>query len=302
MPPSSLHAFLRQDFQIAGISIADHEVKYTNKFYHGVFDTADNLNITFPSNLSEPDAYDYTTQFGERLQKLITNVAQTVYSVSSSKLNLTSEVNQTTVNKLVYCYYKNTTCDFFKSILTPKQWEAYMQLLDMNLPKKRLSFYTGVNDNSISGKWISSMLLRYFTRNLDLEKLSEKECVNTSESVMDYVKTNKVTFRTITYVSNSSLCIVSSIYAASSVSPAFEKYDDGIITTDKFSAWSESSWIGNTFDMKMFMYTNDVLKIVTLVMGVVIFLISIGVTYAVNKYSNKWLDKSNAEQETEFFE
>lgn len=164
LPPSSVQSFLRQGLDIAGISIADHELKYTNNFYHSIFDTPENLNIIFPSNMSEVDAYNYTTPLGRRLQQLLTNIAQTIYSVSSRKVNLTTDnkIDQVSLNKLIYCFYKNSTCDFFKSILTEKQWQSYLQLLDVVLPKKSLSFYTGVNDNSISGKWITSMLLRYF--------------------------------------------------------------------------------------------------------------------------------------------
>jgi len=288
---------------VAGISIADHEIKYTNKFYHSVFDTPESLNIKFPDNITEEESYKYTTPLGKRLQKLLTNIAQSIYSVSSSKGNLPNDlqVDQITLNKLIYCFYKNTTCNFFKTVLTDKQWQSYLQLLDMNLPKKKLSFYTGVNDNSISGKWITTMLLRYFTRNLDLEKLNATECSTNSPSVLGYVQTNKVSLKSFSFVNNST-CIVSSLYPVSSVSPAFDKFSDGVITTDNFPAWSESSWASVDVQMKLFMYTNDVLKIFSLALGLAIFLISIGVTYSANRFSNKLFELNNPEQATEFFE
>ena len=298
-----MQSFLRQGLEVAGISIADHEIKYKNMFYHSVFDTPESLQIKFPDNMTEPEAYNFTTPLSKRLQKLITNIAQTIYSVSSSKGNLTNDlqVDQITLNKLIYCFYKNTTCNFFKSLLTEKQWQNYLQLLDLNLPKKKLSFYTGVNDNSISGKWISTMLLRYFTRNLELERLNATECSSDSASVASYVQKNKVSFKTFSFVNNST-CVIASLYPVSSVSPAFDKFSNGIITSDNFPAWSESSWASVNVQMKLFMYTNDVLKIFSLVLGLVVFLISIVITYSANRFSNKWFELNNPEQAAEFFE
>ena len=141
---------------------------------------------------------------------------------------------------------------------------------------------------------------RYFTRNLDLENLNSTECTNDSASVLSYVRKNKLTLKSFSYVNNST-CIVSSLYPVSSVSPAFEKLNEGLIM-DNFSAWSESSWVGVDVQMKLFLYTNEVLKIFSIVLGIAIVLISIGLTYSANRFSNKWFELSNPEQTTEFFE
>jgi hypothetical protein len=304
MPPSSIQSFLRQGLNIAGLQIADHELLFTNKFYHSVFDTPENLDITFPTNITEPEAYNHTTLFAKRLQALITSIAQTVYVTSSDKASLPADkqVDQITLNKLVYCFYQNTTCSFFKSILTDNEWQNYLALLQANLPKYKLSFYTGVNDNSISGKWISTKLLKYFSRNLELESLNSTECSSDSEYVKQFLSEKKLTLRSFTFVDNS-VCVASSVYPISSVSPAFARSSEGLVSQmDTFSAWSESSWQGVTIQTKIFMYTNDVVKIFSLVLGIVIFLLSIGVTFLANKYSDRLFANKNSEQATDLFE
>jgi nicastrin len=296
LPPSSLHAFLRADFEIGGVTIADHEQEYKNKFYHSVFDTPDNLNITFPENITELQAYNYTTKFASTLQPLLTSIAKSVYSLGSLNASLDDQVDLLTLNKLVYCFYKNSTCSFFKSLLTEDEWKVYNSLLDSTLPKQRLSFYTSVYDNKISGKWISFLLLRYFSRNTLLEKFNVTECKKGSESFKDVVNKFNLTIKSLAYV-NKTTCIASSVYGVSSVSPAFENVNDGyLVNIDKFSAWTESSWASNPIQMKIFMFTSDSIKTTTIVLGIMTLLISTVITFLINKYSSKLLPTKTQEQ------
>ena len=206
------------------------------------------------------------------------------------------------MNKLIYCFYQNTTCDFFKSILTSAQWNTYTQLLESNLPSNQLSFFTSVNDAQISGKWISQMLLKYFTRNSNFEALNSTECNKDSESFKNLIQTNGVTITHVNFVNNAT-CLATALYSVSSVSPAFDRYAEGLLVdTDKFSAWTESSWTGKNIQMRLFMFTCDTIKISTILVGVFVFIISIVVTFLSNKYSDKLLKVSNTEQIAEFID
>lgn len=304
MPPSSAHAFLRHNISVAAVSIGDYDKAFKNQHYHSVFDTPENMNIQLPANITEWEAYQYATTFSKNLQPLLTSIAKTIYSSASSK-TATDDVlvDPTTVNKLVYCYYVNTSCAFFKSILSDQQWSAYQKLLMASQPAGRLSFYTGVNDNLISGKYITSMVLRYFTRNRDLESLNVTECNKDSLRVKDYQAKYNVTLRTIVYLNNS-YCLAGSVYAVSSVSPAFDKYEDGkLLNTDKYSAWSESSWNGVDVEMRLFMFTCDSVRYLSISLGIVVTLAALGLTYFFNKYSSRWfLLKNSPEATTEIFE
>lgn len=138
LPPSSIQAFLRQNLSIAGVLVTDHEVDYTNKFFHSIFDTPKNLKIAFPADITETEAVKFTTDFSKRLKTLLTNIAQTIYYQAAGK-DLQDQVDQTLLNRLVYCFYQNSTCDFFKGMLTDQEWLIYNSLLNSQLPKNKLS-------------------------------------------------------------------------------------------------------------------------------------------------------------------
>jgi nicastrin len=287
---------------LGGFLITDHEKTFKNPFYHSVFDTAENLNITFPENITEQEAANFTTNFSRRLQFAITSIAKSIYSFSSDNKELDDQANQITLNRLVYCFYKNSTCEYFKSILTTSQWQNYQTMLDSLLPKKKLSFYTSVNDAQISGKWITQMLLKYFTRNILFDSLNSTDCNKNSVAANKLITENSLRIASINFVNNST-CVATSVYAVSSVSPAFDKYDQGILVdTDRFSAWTESNWNGKTTQMRLFIFTTNSVNISTILIGVVTFLFSFVATYLVNKNSNKWFALNNSEQTDEIIE
>ena len=282
--------------------ITDHEKTFKNPFYHSVFDTAENLNITFPENITEQEAANFTTNFSRRLQFAITSIAKSIYSFSSDNKELDDQANQITLNRLVYCFYKNSTCEYFKSILATSQWQNYQTMLDSLLPKKKLSFYTSVNDAQISGKWITQMLLKYFTRNILFDSLNSTDCNKNSVAANKLITENSLRIASINFVNNST-CVATSVYAVSSVSPAFDKYDQGILVdTDRFSAWTESNWNGKTTQMRLFIFTTNSVNISTILIGVFTFLFSFVATYLVNKNSNKWFALNNSEQTDEIIE
>ena len=123
LPPSSSQAFLRQNLSIAALTITDHQNIYSNPNYHSVFDTPLNLGIRIPENLTEPFVYNYTTNFSSRLAPLLISLAKTIYSQSSSQqkeLNPDLDETISLLNKLVYCFYRNTTCEYFRLVKKKK--------------------------------------------------------------------------------------------------------------------------------------------------------------------------------------
>jgi nicastrin len=159
LPPASIQSLLKHNINIAGLLLSDFDATtgFKNNFYHSIFDTAKNLNISFPDNITEADAVNnYSTKLGEQIQKSIVAMTKTLYFMATKEeLVINSndlEKSQTTVNNLIYCFYKNVTCDLFKQAQTDYSWSVYLQLLDNYLPKGKLSFYTSVNGAAISGK------------------------------------------------------------------------------------------------------------------------------------------------------
>lgn len=260
------------------------------------------MNIFFPENITELEAANYTTNFSRRLQSAVTSIAKSIYFSNTDKNDLKDKADLSTLNRLVYCFYKNTTCDYFKSILTYNQWQSYLTLLNSVEPKKKLSFYTSVNDAKISGKWIAQTLLKYYTRNSLFEQLNSTDCNKNSAAARKLIKENNLTIGAFHFVNNTT-CVATTLYQVSSVSPAFDKYDEGLLVdTDRFSAWTESSWNSKTVQMRLFMFTADSIGISTVLIGIATLILSFGVTYIVNKYSNKWFALKNPEQTAEIIE
>ncbi len=139
-------------------------------------------------------------------------------------------------------------------------------------------------------------MLKYFTRNLAFENLNSSECNKDSEAFKNLVKKYGVTL-TNAYMINNSRCMSSSLYSVSSVSPAFNKYLDGLLVdTDRFPAWTESSWNGKPIQMRLFMFPCEAIQISSILIGVAVFIISLIATFVTNRFSDKWLGVANSEQ------
>lgn len=145
------------------------------------------------------------------------------------------------------------------------------------------------------------MLLKYFTRNAKFEALSADECNKDSDGFKKIVADNNLSISNIKFVND--VCVASALYATSSVSPAFDEYENGkLVNTDKFPAWTESSWNGRPVQMRLFMFTNQVVEISALVLGITTLILSFVVTLVANRLSDKWFKINQPEHIAEIIE
>ena len=302
LPPSSYQTFLKKNLQIAGVVLADHEVEYANKYYHSIFDTSDRLNVTFGENTTEEEAIKTTTALGKTIQSLTTSIASSLYSLASTKPAFSGTTNQTLINQLVYCFYVNSKCDLFRSVMTSKEFNGLVTLLSKSTPKDKLCFYTGVNNSTITGKIIANFLLRYFTRNKLADNFTQGDCnANNIREKFKDLKLVDVSFVDVGSSSSSSStlykgsrCIASAVSQHSSVSPALLDSDDGVLRdTNLYPAWTESQWESKDVQMRIFVYSASSLEMITLFAGLFVLLLSILITYLVNKYASKWFSDAS---------
>uniref|UniRef100_A0A673AC93 Nicastrin n=1 Tax=Sphaeramia orbicularis TaxID=375764 RepID=A0A673AC93_9TELE len=61
LPPSSFQRFLRAR-PIPGIVIEDHQSVFTNRYYESMYDNAEYLNISYPSNLTADEQLEHITE------------------------------------------------------------------------------------------------------------------------------------------------------------------------------------------------------------------------------------------------
>lgn len=176
-----------------------------------------------------------------------------------------------------------------------------MKLLQNGSPPGRLSFYTSVNDNLMSGKFLALQLLRYFTRFRELDQLNSTECVKDSTAAKEFQAKYSVSLKGLVYAQ--SKCVASVVRLTSSVSPAFDRVDDGrLVHTDQYAAWTESSWSGVSVQMRMFVFTEPGVAGLTLALGIVVTLAAISLTCVFNKFAKHWFLLKNPEQTTEFID
>lgn len=89
---------------------------------------------------------------------------------------------------------------FYRSVLTGAQWTNYGKLLQSAMPNGKLSFYTSVNDNLVSGKYLSLQLLRYFTRFRELDGLNMTACVKDSAKITDFQTKYNISLKSVQFV------------------------------------------------------------------------------------------------------
>ncbi|KAF7648454.1 hypothetical protein LDENG_00156850 [Lucifuga dentata] len=78
LPPASFQRFLRAR-PIPGIVIEDHQSAYNNRYYQSMYDTAEYLNLTYPSNLTAEEQLEHITDTARALAKVATMVARALY-------------------------------------------------------------------------------------------------------------------------------------------------------------------------------------------------------------------------------
>uniref|UniRef100_A0A3Q3X819 Nicastrin n=1 Tax=Mola mola TaxID=94237 RepID=A0A3Q3X819_MOLML len=78
LPPSSFQRFLRAK-PIPGVVIEDHQSAFTNRFYASMYDNAEYLNVSYPSNLTLEEQLEWVTDTAQALTEVATIVAQALY-------------------------------------------------------------------------------------------------------------------------------------------------------------------------------------------------------------------------------
>uniref|UniRef100_A0A673H6S8 Nicastrin n=1 Tax=Sinocyclocheilus rhinocerous TaxID=307959 RepID=A0A673H6S8_9TELE len=78
LPPSSFQRFLRVR-GIPGLVLADHNTSFNNRYYESLYDDAENLNVTYPPDLSPDEQLVYETDAAKSLAEVATLVARSLY-------------------------------------------------------------------------------------------------------------------------------------------------------------------------------------------------------------------------------
>ncbi|KAL0966300.1 hypothetical protein UPYG_G00293580 [Umbra pygmaea] len=274
LPPSSLQRFLRAQ-RIPGIVLADHETSFNNKRYESYYDNANNLNLTYPSNLTTEEQLVFVTDTAKALAEVATVVARALYKQAggneSQVDNITADPK--TVTQMLYGFLVQTNNSWFQARVSPE--------LKNQLKSSPPEFYVGVASSS-KPKTLTH-LVQYLLANLTgaATNLSQSQCQKPDELPGESKQMYSYLWVQGMIPPNSteaeSFCVRASVQLSPAMSPAF---DLGEYNSKIYSTWTESRW--KFIKARIFLVASRDLEMLTLGVGVAVLFTSLLMTYFIS--------------------
>ncbi|XP_050949290.1 nicastrin [Labeo rohita] len=280
LPPSSFQRFLRAR-QIPGLVLADHEMSFNNRHYESMYDDAENMNVTYPPNLSPDEQLVYETEAAKSLAEVATLVARSLYMQAGGENKSLSSItaDPKIVAQLLYGFLVQKNNSWFRSLLPPEVTKKGDNSILSSGPPQ---FYIGLGPRIHGPVHSVTRFVQYILANLtgSVTNLTESECQNPSE-----VHTENKDFFSYFWVSGPAsvngteepFCVRASVRLSKAVSPAFELLQYG---SRDYSTWTESRW--KSIRARIFLVASRELEMLTLGVGVAVLLLSLLVTYFIS--------------------
>ncbi|KAJ7307547.1 hypothetical protein JRQ81_009572 [Phrynocephalus forsythii] len=268
LPPSSFQRFLRAK-QIPGVVLADHRSSFHNRYYQSIYDTPENILMSYPPGLSPEEALNYVTDTAKSLADVATVVARTLYQLAGGEVSSASAVaaDPATVARMLYGFLVKANNSWFQSIVKP-DFKGY-------LDDGPLQYYMAV-----SSPVNTTMLVNYVLANLTGNRLNDsvtkEHCKASSGDLYEYIWVQGSPSPNATSP-RQPYCVQSTVRLSSATSPAFELQDWG---SSEYSTWTESRW--KELHARIFLVASRQLEIVTLIVGIIILVVSFVATYFIN--------------------
>ncbi|KAM4690329.1 nicastrin [Rhinophrynus dorsalis] len=275
LPPASFQRFLRAR-NIPGVVLTDHRTAYSNKYYHSMYDTADNIHMNYPDGLSKEDALDFVTNTAQSLADVATVLARTLYKLAGGNGTAEIKADPKKVTQMLYGFLKMSNNSWFQSIIKA-DWKG---ILEDAQPQYYVTATLHGNKPSPNNP---TRLLLSVLANLTgtVVNFTKEECQNPEKAYdpkrefydyywvqgpLDGNMTSRVPF-----------CVRSTIRSHLAESPAFELDEWG---STEYSTWTESRW--KEIRARIFLVPSHELEIITLVVGIAVLLASLVATYFIN--------------------
>ncbi|KAM6989230.1 nicastrin [Tautogolabrus adspersus] len=274
LPPSSFQRFLRAR-PIPGVVIEDHKSAFTNSFYESMYDTAEYLNISYPSNLTPEEQLEFVTDTAKALTEVATLVARALYmQAGGAEPQLSSiKADPQIVTGMLYGFLVRSNNSWFQQILPSD--------LMSHLADRPTNFYVGVHQQSSE----PTLLVQYLLANLtgNTPNITQNDCQNQREDEKDTESKHMYTYMWVqgTAPPNSTkregFCVRSTVRLSKALSPAFDLRE---YTSKDYSTWTESRW--KTIKGRIFLVASHELEMLTLGVGIAILISSLLITYIVS--------------------
>uniref|UniRef100_A0A673ABX6 Nicastrin n=1 Tax=Sphaeramia orbicularis TaxID=375764 RepID=A0A673ABX6_9TELE len=236
LPPSSFQRFLRAR-PIPGIVIEDHQSVFTNRYYESMYDNAEYLNISYPSNLTADEQLEHITETA---------------TVPGSQPGRGG--------------YKVRGAHFLTAFLTMVVvWHILINSFSLFSPQsaeKPTNFYVGV------ANWQSSeptFLVQYLLANLTgtVVNVTKEDCQHQREDDKDKESHHLYHYMWVqgsvppNGTQRESFCVRSTVHLSKALSPAFDPLKE--YTSTEYSTWTESRW--KTIKGRIFLVASHELEV-----------------------------------------
>ncbi|XP_048212575.1 nicastrin [Perognathus longimembris pacificus] len=270
LPPSSLQRFLRAR-NISGVVLADHARSFHNRYYESIYDTAENINVTYPEMHSPEEDLNFVTDTAKALANVATVLGRALYELAGgTNYNHTVQADPQTVTRLLYGFLVRANNSWFQSILR--------QDLRSYLGDGPLQHYIAV-----SSPTNTTYVVQYALANLTgkVTNLTREQCQDPSKVPNENKDLYEYSWVQGPLNSNETerlpRCVRSTARLARALSPAFELSQ---WSSTEYSTWTESRW--KDIRARIFLIASKELEFITLMVGFGILIFSLIVTYCIN--------------------
>ncbi|XP_044122618.1 nicastrin isoform X1 [Neovison vison] len=270
LPPSSLQRFLRAR-NISGVVLADHSTVFHNHYYQSIYDTAENINVSYPEWQSPEEDLNFVTDTAKALADVATVLARALYQLAGGT-NFTDAIRADahTVTRLLYGFLVRANNSWFQSVLR--------QDLRSYLGDGPLQHYIAVSSPTNTTYVVQYALANLTGRVVDLTR---EQCQDPSKVPSESKDLYEYAWVQGPLNSNETdrlpHCVRSTARLARALSPAFELRQWG---STEYSTWTESRW--KDIRARIFLIASRELEFVTLMVGFGILVFSLAVTYCIN--------------------
>uniref|UniRef100_A0AAA9SBJ0 Nicastrin n=1 Tax=Bos taurus TaxID=9913 RepID=A0AAA9SBJ0_BOVIN len=270
LPPSSLQRFLRAR-NVSGVVLADHSDSFHNLYYQSIYDTAENINVTYPAGQSPEEDLNFVTDTAKALAGVATVLARALYRLAGgASFNDTIQADPHTVTRLLYGFLVRANNSWFQSILRPD--------LRSYLGDGPLQHYIAVSSPTNATYVVQYALANLTGKVIDLTR---EQCQDPSQVPTENKDLYEYTWVQGPLNANETdrlpRCVRSTARLARALSPAFELKQWG---STEYSTWTESRW--KDIRARIFLIASKELEFITLIVGFGILVFSLIVTYCIN--------------------
>ncbi|KAM5293554.1 nicastrin [Glossophaga mutica] len=270
LPPSSLQRFLRAR-NISGVVLADHATSFHNRYYQSVYDTAENINVSYPEWQSPEEDLNFVTDTAKALADVATVLGRALYQLAGgTNFSDTILADPQTVTRLLYGFLVRANNSWFQSILR--------QDLRSYLGDGPLQHYIAVSSPTNATYVVQCALANLTGKVTDLTR---EQCQDPSKVPNENKDLYEYTWVQGPLNSNKTdrlpRCVRSTVRLARALSPAFELGQWG---STEYSTWTESRW--KDIHARIFLIASKELEFITLTVGFGVLVFSLIITYCIN--------------------